>query len=358
MTARGGYPWGGALALAWLLAASHAAAGEPGALFPILKDGKWGFIDGVGKVVVAPRFDRAEPFSSGLAAVRLGDRLGYVDATGAFALVPSFEPAGVLHRPFVDGLARVRSGGLYGYMDRSGKLAIPARFASAEDFSEGFALACAKGAGCGWIDRSGRGAIGPGFMAGEPVRGGIACAITQMGMGRLRAVLVRADGGRLPGEFEGCGRYSEGLVAVRTKAGWGWVDGAGRGVIPPRFTRAGDFGSGLAPAEEGGGLCGYVDRAGRFVIPPAYRTCGPFSGGLARVDLARAEGDREHWAFVDPAGRVAIDGATLRPPFDTAADFKDGLAAVAQGGEPFMAGTGPLLGYVDAAGSWIWPPSR
>lgn len=347
-----------AAVLAWLAASVPAVAGGAEPRFRILKDGKWGFIDATGRVAIPPTFDLAEPFSDGLAAVRLGGRVGYVDPAGALVLVPAHAPAGVLHRPFVNGLAAVRVGGRFGYMDRNGKLVIGARFASAEDFSEGLALTCAEGAGCGYVDTSGRGAIGPGFMGGEPARGGVACATTQMAMGRVRVALHRADGSRLPGEYDGCGRFAEGLIAVRTRAGWGYLDGAGRGVIAPRFAWAGDFGDGLAPARDESGLCGYVDRAGTFAIRPAFRSCGSFSDGRARVDLAQAEGDREHWAYLDRTGRVAIDGAALRPTFDSAADFRDGLAAVGLGGEPHLAGTGPLLGYVDPSGRWIWPPTR
>jgi hypothetical protein len=337
--------------------AGPARGGEP-SLLPILEDGKWGFVDRKGEVVVSPRFDRAEPFSEGLAPVRLGERLGYADATGALVLTPAFDPGGVLHRPFVNGLAAVRVEGRFGYMDRDGKLAIAARFASAEDFSEGFALVCAEGVGCGYVDRAGRGVIGPGFMGGAPVKGGVACATLLMAMSRVRVALVKTDGSRLPGEYDGCGSLSDGLVAVRTEGRWGYLDAAGRGVIPPRFEWAGDFVDGLAPAKDDGGLCGYVDRRGEFAIPPRFRSCAAFSGGLARVDLARADGDREHWAFVDRTGRVVIDGWGIRPPFDSASDFREGAAAVGVGGEPFLAGTGPLLGYVDSAGRWIWPPTR
>lgn len=346
-----------AAAVALLAAAPVTGLGAE-RLFRILRDGKWGYVDAAGNVAIPPRFDGAEPFSEGLASVRLGARLGYVDSSGAFVLLPAFEPAGVLHRPFVDGLAVVRAGGRYGYMDHAGRLAIAARFAAAEDFSGGLALTCSQGAGCGWVDRAGRGAIGPGYMGGQPARDGMVCATTQMAMGRVRVVLVRADGTRLPGEYEGCGAFSEGLVAVRTPAGWGWLDGAGRGAISPRFEWAGDFGSGLAPAREPGGLCGYVGRDGAWRIPPRFRSCASFAGGRARVDLARSESDRERWAFLDPGGKVAIDGETLRPGFDSAEDFKDGLAAVGSGGQPGLAGTGPLLGYVDPSGRWIWPPTR
>ena len=89
------------LAAALLCAAALAEppAAAPAPLFPVVKDGKWGYVDRAGKVVVSPRFDAAERFSEGLAPVRQGKQLGYADATGALVLVPAadLEPAGLVH---------------------------------------------------------------------------------------------------------------------------------------------------------------------------------------------------------------------------------------------------------------------
>jgi hypothetical protein len=111
---------GFAAALLCALALADAPSAVPAPLFPVVKDGKWGYVDRTGKVVVAPRFDAAGRFSEGLAPVRLGRQLGYADATGALVLAPEFEPAdGTLHRKFSDGRAVVRKAGRYG---RTGKL--------------------------------------------------------------------------------------------------------------------------------------------------------------------------------------------------------------------------------------------
>ncbi len=40
---------------------------------------------------------------------------------------------------FIDGLAKVRKGDKFGYVDKTGRFVIEARFADAEDFSEGLA---------------------------------------------------------------------------------------------------------------------------------------------------------------------------------------------------------------------------
>ncbi len=49
-------------------------------------DGKWGFMDRRGKIVVEPRFSQVRSFSNGLAEVWEEEpgRSGYIDNTGAY----------------------------------------------------------------------------------------------------------------------------------------------------------------------------------------------------------------------------------------------------------------------------------
>ena len=54
--------------------------------------------------------------------------------------------------------------------------------------------------------------------------------------------------------------FSDGLAAVYTDDGWGYIDRTGRMVIPPRFIQAGPFSEGLAPVCTGEG-CGYIRHA-------------------------------------------------------------------------------------------------
>jgi hypothetical protein len=338
-----------------------AASPDPAAAAPtrfrILKDGRWGYIDASGKVAVPPRFARAADFSEGLAAVLDGKTFGYVDPTGKLALVPAYPPEKLLHRPFVSGRAVVTVGGRDGAIDRDGRLVIPARFLSIEDFSEGHALAC-DDEECGWIDASGRRALGPAGMGGTPMRGGVATGWMSMGMGRKRAFLFKLGAGGLPEEYEDTGSFSDGLLPVKVDGVWGYADGDGRPRVPLLFAWAGDFAEGLAPARKDRLRCGYIDRTGAFAIPERFRECEPFAEGLARVELA----DRPGVGFIDRTGKVVISGPDADPPFDTALDFADGLAAVGQGGLVPTAGpevpTGPRIGWIDRTGRYVWKPTR
>src|ERR1039457_3602977 len=75
-------------------------------LYPVVVNGRWGFVNKSGETVINPQFDRAEGFADGLAPVRMG-RWGYVDASGKMEINPQFDKADV----FSEGLAAVKLGG-------------------------------------------------------------------------------------------------------------------------------------------------------------------------------------------------------------------------------------------------------
>jgi hypothetical protein len=51
-------------------------------LFRFVQDGKYGYIDKTGKIVIKPQFDFAESFSEGLAWVSISGKDGYINKTG------------------------------------------------------------------------------------------------------------------------------------------------------------------------------------------------------------------------------------------------------------------------------------
>ena len=66
-----------------LTATSADLHGEPNQdLFRVDKDGKWGFIDETGQIVIEPVYEGVAPFSEGLAAVRLDGKFGYINKAG------------------------------------------------------------------------------------------------------------------------------------------------------------------------------------------------------------------------------------------------------------------------------------
>src|ERR1035441_2919000 len=101
--------------------------------FPVRVQGKYGFIDKGGKLVVQPQFEDAGLFDHGLAPVMMGGKWGYVDRKGRLAIAPQFDVAD----PFSDGLALVGLQQRFGYIDTAGRMAINPQFAGAGRFVDG-----------------------------------------------------------------------------------------------------------------------------------------------------------------------------------------------------------------------------
>src|SRR4051812_22317164 len=64
-----------------------------GELLPVLVNGKWGFIDRAGKVVVEPQFDAYSYLEEGLMAVEVRGKWGYANAAGEIVIGPQFADA-------------------------------------------------------------------------------------------------------------------------------------------------------------------------------------------------------------------------------------------------------------------------
>src|SRR5260221_960928 len=61
---------------------THGQQAKGSELFLIHENGKYGFIDKTGRIIIQPHFVAALSFSDGLAPVRIGETWGYINATG------------------------------------------------------------------------------------------------------------------------------------------------------------------------------------------------------------------------------------------------------------------------------------
>jgi hypothetical protein len=103
--------------------------------FQVMQDGKTGFRDLDGNIVIEPIYDMAEMFSEGYSSVRVGEKHGFIDETGKYVLpLQSYEFLGSLH----NGLADFRLNDKVGFINVKGEVIIKPQFAWAGEFSEGF----------------------------------------------------------------------------------------------------------------------------------------------------------------------------------------------------------------------------
>jgi len=337
-----------------VLLISACGGGSNAALFPTSEDGRSGYINADGKVVIPLEFKSAEAFSEGLAAVKVAEKgWGYIDSAGRMVIEPQFTDA----NEFDDGMAVVNTRGGYAFIDPTGTVVLRGgkgtpddlterKFTSVSSFSEGFAM------------------VGFGHMAIDFSSGTLTGEAEQTYMDKTGVLLTSPDFdiGSLP--------FSEGLAAVNFHGTYGFIDTEGEFAIEPRFERAYSFDGGLAPTKVGG-KWGFIDTGGNFVIEPNFDDALSFSEGFAAVAVDNA------WGFIDAGGNLVIgcqfeegsrfsqeraavklDGKwgyldadgnmVVHPAFDSANEFEDGLAAVrVEGGRR----------YIDRAGAWVWNPS-
>lgn len=133
------------------------------------KDGKFGYIDKSGEMIIPPQFERALGFVEGLGRVGIGDKQGYIDETGKFVIPLKFDEA----HPFSEGLAGARIGERFGFIDKSGAFAVPPRYEQVEHFSGGIAAVMDDGK-WGYINRKGDYIAEPQFNTCWPFNNGVA----------------------------------------------------------------------------------------------------------------------------------------------------------------------------------------
>ena len=308
-----------------MLVTSFAAAEESG-LYPLRTepDGNHVYIDSKGTVKFAVTSTLTEEFSQGFAAVCESDSWHFIDITGKKAFGKDFDEV----RAFSEGLAAVKTGELWGYIDLTGKMVIEAKFARAFKFSEG--LACVMigdpadgSARYGYIDSTGKYVIEP-FLR---------CLDNQY--------------------FSSPGEFSDGLAAA-----WlplnndgdhmvGYINKEGKTAIAPKFTVAGKFVDGLAPASillhDEAPPTGFIDKSGNFVIPQKFSQAFHFSEELAPASTFDPKYEEpEMWGFIDRKGEWAI-----KPSYEMAEHFVGGLARVydqlSSGGEFYIKKDGSIV---------------
>lgn len=343
-------------------------------LYRVRVDGKCGYINRQGRMVIQPQSGFSGEFHDGLAMARDGKRIIYIDKTGKEVFASPFT---LDHQPFSGGFAHGSIGLKFHYCDTKGKL-LPGFHAGTTPFSEGMAAVGVNPARFdpalrtkemewtptkwGFIDSTGKMVIPANYwLVGSFSHG-------------LAPVLVGGTGGDMctgprggswgyinkRGElvikpaYQGAGDFSEGLAEVHIKdQGAGYIDTTGKMVIQPRqFSIAWSFHDGVARirgSEELGNPgwhdFGYIDKQGKVTVFPRGISVGDYSEGIAPArDKATWNGKewvQSRYGYVDKRGEWVI-----KPQFDHAGMFQDGIASVSLDG---------AVGWIDKSGKYIWP---
>ena len=183
--------------------------------YPVVRNGKVGFIDSRGNEVIAPQFftvgDMAH-FHDGLAPVAGPGGAGYIDASGRFVIGPNQQWG--QPNPFHEGIAAVLIWGENGapntpaFIDQTGKIVFSDVGLSQQAyFAEGLLPFSDSRRWWGFVDKSFRWVIPPKYDFAE--------------------------------------EFSDGLAPVQVGGEWGYIDKAGNEIVPPKYRLAWPFSDGL-----------------------------------------------------------------------------------------------------------------
>ncbi len=259
---------------------------------------------------------------------------GYIDTTGKLVIPARFETA----QPFSEGLALIRTekNGKWGFLDTVGKMVIPPQFETAGSFSDGLAVVLTEKQGqYGYIDKTGTVVIPPQYAVVKSFSEGLAAVRKK---DSKWGYIDRTGTMVIPPQFVYATPFSDGLARIGASGGYGYIDKTGKLVIPPQIGFADSFVNGRA-AIQLGEKSGYIDKTGKAVIPPQFANGWlPFSDGMAPVLLEAGGG----WGYINTTGK-----AVIAPQFERAGFFTEGLAPVSMGGR---------FGFVDKTGNLVIRP--
>lgn len=330
--------------------------------------GKFGYMDQTGRVVIEPQFDRAYPFTEGLAAVSIANKAGFIDTSGKIVIPLQYYTA----YPFSDGVAAVSiiegtgDNRRYpcGYIDHKNQFVIQLQTKfSCTEFREGFAVVEEYDSSLGesyatYMNKEGQTAVAGHLSVGKPFSEGLALiedftkwffvnaeGQTVIDLRPKAAVQPLAD------QYEPASSFSEGLAMVGITTGgsagysrYAYMNRRGQIVfkLADNVTAEGDFYDGRAQVyvaksqtvpvriddevikmEDDVSARGFIDKMGKLVIPARFSRVEDFSEGLAVVRVGNglpidyynitperwkeyADNEAKYYSCIDRSGRIVI----------------------------------------------------
>ncbi|MEH1839084.1 MAG: WG repeat-containing protein [Nostoc sp.] len=298
-----------------------------------------GFINEAGQVVIKQQFLEAQPFSDGLAAVKVEERWGFINHKGEFVIQPKYTRV----QPFSDKLALVSlEEGLPIFIDQQGNVVIEPKpnWSFVGGFKDGLAPVIVKRK-WGFINTKGEIAIEPKFDGVRSFSDGL--AFVKVGADYEALVGYIDHSGKLSVPFESF-EYKEGtdfamnraIVTTNKYNDYMLIDQTGKVIKNQLSLTCGtDFKSIVKGVTEGllpvrleltnqttnynGYGCGYIDMQEKIAIPPdpKIQKAKPFYEGLAAVQI------KGKWGYINRTGLRVIE-----PKFNGVSHFTDGLAYV------------------------------
>gem|GEM_PF-4636389 len=269
-------------------------------VFPVRKNGKWGYVDKSGKNVTDFIYDFASSFSAceqdyygnftevekETAVVCRNNECFVIDVQGnrkAQAKYQTFAERSNGSRVVYAGAGECSKSRQFGLMAGSGSIILPCVFSDIMCWENGFVVGLSYGKNTLWNDK--------GIKLS-------AKSYTDMGV------------------------VSEGTFSLKEEltGKWGYYDTTGKEIIPFNYDAAGDFIEGKALVRSGAKYF-FIDRSGKKITEKEYDFVGPFTNGVAVVFNGKTENGKPK------AGKYGYINSDLKeiitPKYDEAKPFNN-----------------------------------
>lgn len=235
---------------------------------PVKMNGKWGYINTKGEIVVKPAFDEVKPFSAGVAQVVVANKSGYIDEKGKILVEPHFTSISQVNDGssvdlIIDNTRGIR---LYGGFNRKTKQLILPQLRADTVLGFGLENAAAYSLGGKW------------------------------------GVFDKSFKVLLPASYDRIDFFWEGLAVLTDKGLSGFVNTKGEIVLPPKYQALGRFRDGLAPFKEFGKV-GFLNKSFQTIIPAIYDDILRFDEKNLRAIGVKQNGK---WGLIDYTGKVVL----------------------------------------------------
>ena len=241
-------------------------------------NGKWGFVNEKGKLVIPVQFDGTDSFNDGVCRVVNNNLYGLIDKKGKFIVPCKYKFIGFC----LEGCLSVRdvATGKEGFIDKTGKIIVPIKYDAVDRFFDGLAWVYKKNIGCGYVNATGKEVIPLQYDYGWAFEQGVA----SVKKNNKWAFINKKNETLTPFKYDDAKPFVNGFSIVTQKEHYGFVNLQGKETIPLIYENAKDFSEGLAAVKKEG-KWGYIDTTGKVVIPFTYSLADSFEEGTTAVSL-------------------------------------------------------------------------
>jgi len=244
----------------------------------VFKNGKFGFINKNGDLVIDYKYNKAKDFSNGIAKVRIGSRtngkFGYINRTGEF-ITKMYDNIS----DFNQSIAIVKLNDKYTIIDTSGN-EIAQWYDKVNDFSEGFSI----------------------------VNNG------------NKYSFINTNGIQIDDWFDGADNFTGGRAKIKIHDKWGFINRKGEITAHAEYENVWNYKNNIAKVQKND-MFAFIDLNGRLITDWFERV---FFFSNERAVVVK-DGK---WGYIDVTGKIVIN-----PIYDRAFAFADGEAVVFENGQ-------------------------